>query len=127
MGSDEVSRVLRVDPDSGVPPFEQVRRQLADAIASGELAPETRLPTIRQVAAELGLAVNTVARAYRELESADLVQTRGRAGTFVVGASTGPRREAARVTREYTDRMERLGMGPAEILALVRRDLDGNR
>src|SRR5262245_66393042 len=52
-------------------------------ITTGALAPGARLPTIRQLAADLGLAVNTVARAYRELETAHLVTTRVRHGTTV--------------------------------------------
>ena len=57
-----------VDPKSGSAPFEQVRAQIAAAIDDGWLLPATRLPTVRHLASELGLAVNTVARAYRELE-----------------------------------------------------------
>jgi DNA-binding transcriptional regulator YhcF (GntR family) len=116
--------LLAVDPDSRRPPFEQVRSQLAGAIALGALAPEERLPPIRQLATELALATNTIARAYRELEAAGLVETRGRHGTFVVGAPTEARREAARVTRTYTIRMRDLGMTPAEILAMLRHELE---
>lgn len=72
-----------VDHGSTTAPFEQIRSQLASAVACGDLPPGTRLPTVRQAAAELGLAVNTVARAYRELESDGVVVTRGRQGTFV--------------------------------------------
>ncbi|GAA4411449.1 GntR family transcriptional regulator [Fodinibacter luteus] len=75
--------LLRVDPASAEPPFEQVRRQLAEAIGDGRLPVGERLPPIRALAGELALAVNTVARAYRELEVAGLVLTRGRLGTVV--------------------------------------------
>lgn len=83
--------LLRVDPSSGEAPFEQVRRQLAEAVGDGRLPPGARLPTIRGLAGELGLAVNTVARAYRELEAAGLVLTRRRLGTVVSAeAATEP-------------------------------------
>lgn len=116
--------IISVDPDVGVPPYEQVRDQLAAAIESGQLAPEQRLPTVRQLAADLGLAVNTVARAYRELERAGLVDSRGRHGSFVAGSPEETRPEAVRVTRDFAARMRRLGVGPHEILAIVRRELD---
>jgi DNA-binding transcriptional regulator YhcF (GntR family) len=115
---------LAVDPDSPRPPFEQVRTQLADAIASGTLGAEERLPPIRQLATELGLASNTVARAYRELESAGLVETRGRNGTFVVGTPNAARQQASELTREHIARMHELGISPTETAAILRRELD---
>ena len=75
--------MLTVDSTSPVPPFEQVRSQLAEQIAAGVLVVGTRLPTVRRLAEDLGLAVNTVHRAYQELEAAGLVETRGRGGTVV--------------------------------------------
>ncbi|MBA2497097.1 MAG: GntR family transcriptional regulator, partial [Acidimicrobiia bacterium] len=65
--------VVEVDGRSPVPPFEQLRGQLAGAIGAGRLPPGERLPTLRQLAADLGLAPNTVGRAYRELELAGLI------------------------------------------------------
>jgi len=79
-----VSRpALHVDASSPLAPFEQVRDQLGDLIAAGGLAEGERLPTVRGLATELGLAAGTVARAYKELEAAGLVSTRSRAGTVV--------------------------------------------
>jgi GntR family transcriptional regulator len=74
---------ITVDDDSAVPPFEQVRAQLADAISMGTLEPGDRLATVRQLAHDLGLAPNTVARSYRALEHAGLIETHGRRGTTV--------------------------------------------
>ena len=116
--------VLALDPRSTVPPFEQVRSQLANAIASGTLAAEERLPPIRALASELGLAVNTVARAYRELEAAGVVETRGRNGTVVVGPPTEARRAAARVTHDFVVEMTGLGIAPAEMVAMLQRELE---
>src|SRR4051812_33627952 len=79
-------QAVAVDQSSSVPPFEQVRSQLAARISDGTLVVGAKLPTVRGLADDLGLAVNTVARAYRELESAGLVATRGRAGTVVTAA-----------------------------------------
>jgi DNA-binding transcriptional regulator YhcF (GntR family) len=74
---------IKVDDESAVPPFEQVRTQLAFAITMGALEPGTRLATVRQLAHDLGLAPNTVARSYRALEDAGLIETHGRRGTTV--------------------------------------------
>src|SRR6266542_2207990 len=70
-------------PVAAAPPYEQVREQIESLIRAVELARGTRLPTVRQLSLDLGLAVNTVARAYKELEADRLVETRGRNGTFV--------------------------------------------
>ena len=79
----DVTAEIAVDPAGHVPPFEQVRAQIADLIATGELLPGDRLPTVRALAADLGLASNTVARAYKALETGGLVEAHSRAGTRV--------------------------------------------
>jgi GntR family transcriptional regulator len=75
--------ILEVDPSSAVPPYEQIRARLTGLITSGALIPGTRLPTIRQLAGDLGVAPGTVGRAYHELEQSGLVTSRGRHGTRV--------------------------------------------
>ncbi len=115
--------MVGVDPASPVAPFEQVRAQLAAAIEAGELTSEQRLPTVRQLAADLGLAANTVARAYRELELAGLIETQGRHGSFVAGTRSETRDEAVRLTRDFTGAMRALGIGPYEMVALLQREL----
>jgi DNA-binding transcriptional regulator YhcF (GntR family) len=79
----ELGDWVRVDPHAVTPLFDQLRTQIVGGVRDGRLPPGTRLPTVRELAAELSVAVNTVARAYRELESAGVLQTRGRFGTFV--------------------------------------------
>jgi DNA-binding transcriptional regulator YhcF (GntR family) len=114
---------LTIDAGSTTAPFEQVRTQIASAVASGSLGAGTKLATVRQLAADLGLATNTVARAYRELEEAGVVETRGRNGTFV--AATGPDQamEVALATAAYAKRLRELGIGIEEAVSLVRRAL----
>lgn len=114
---------LTVDHSSAVPPFEQVRDGLAAAVRTGELAAGDRLPTVRQLAADLGLASNTVARAYRELEEAGVVETRGRNGTFVAAHGSDKAMEAALATAAYAKRLRELGIGAEEAVKLVRRAL----
>jgi GntR family transcriptional regulator len=72
--------VLTSSPE---PVYEQIVRQIQDRVASGELAPGTSLPTVRQLAGDLRLNRNTVARAYKQLEDRGVILTAGRKGTFV--------------------------------------------
>ena len=83
-----VEPAIRFDPTSAVPPFEQVRHQIADLISHGALTAGHKLPPVRQLAVDLGLANGTVARAYQELEGAGLVTTRRGGGTRVAAAAT---------------------------------------
>ena len=82
--------ILEVDPRSTVPPYEQLRQQVRALVLGGALAPGARLPAIRQLANDLGLAGGTVARAYRELEADGVVTAHGRHGTIVTGPPHGP-------------------------------------
>lgn len=72
-----------IDLETATPPYEQVQSQITSLMAIGELTPGTRLPTVRSLAADLGVAAGTVARAYKELEAAGLVVTNRRQGTVV--------------------------------------------
>jgi DNA-binding transcriptional regulator YhcF (GntR family) len=116
--------VIRLDPDSAVPPYEQVRAQFAQQIADRELAVGVKLPTVRALAEQLGLAVNTVARAYRELEEAGLVETRGRAGTVVSAAGERSRERVLRAAQSYATTALELGLSADEALQIVRAALD---
>ncbi|GFN02825.1 hypothetical protein Smic_13810 [Streptomyces microflavus] len=69
-----------LDPDSGIAPYEQLRTQLSELARSGVLPVGHRLPTVRGFAEELGLAANTVAKAYRALEADGVIETRGGTG-----------------------------------------------
>ena len=88
--------ILRVEPGSAVPPYEQIRAQIAVMVGAGVLAPGSRLPTIRQLASDLRLAGGTVARAYRELEQIGVITSRGRHGTFVAERPTASSRDRDR-------------------------------
>jgi GntR family transcriptional regulator len=84
-----VSAGITVDLRSAIPPYEQIRSQISSLIALGALAPGTRLPTVRSLAADLGIAAGTVARAYKELEAGGLVDSRRRGGTVVTAPAAG--------------------------------------
>ena len=115
--------MIVIDPASAVPPFEQLRRQLIDDVSSGALSAGTRLPTVRRLAEDLGLAPGTVARAYRELEAAGIIETRGRNGTFVTPQGDAALREAQRAAASFVDQVRTLRIDPEQALALVQAAL----
>jgi DNA-binding transcriptional regulator YhcF (GntR family) len=111
--------MITLDPSSPVPPYEQVRLAIAHEVRSGALAPGARLPTVRRLATDLGLAPNTVARAYRELEQDQVVETRGRHGTFVAAPTDQVQRQAFAATTEYVERLRRLGVDLDHAVAML--------
>ncbi|GGM89105.1 GntR family transcriptional regulator [Dactylosporangium sucinum] len=115
--------MIVIDAASPVPPFEQLRAQLARQIQDHTLAVGTRLPTIRRLAADLGLAVNTVGRAYRELEEAGLIETRGSAGSFVSAAGEKGRERASRAAAEYAAVIASVGIDANEAIRIVKAAL----
>lgn len=118
--------ILDVDPQSPVPPYEQLRAQVTGLVTTGGLPPGARLPSIRQLAGDLGLAPGTVARAYRELEAAGVVVTRGRHGTQVLGPPPGdpPAPHPAHLDEaaaEFAAAAARAGSGEDQAVEAVRR------
>ena len=119
----ELGQSLKIDLNaervSGMPLFDRLRLGVNDAVRTGRLEPGARLPTVRELAGELGLAVNTVARAYRELEAAGIVETRRRLGTFVARSDPADAAMAA-AARVFADATRALGLSHAD----ARRYLD---
>ena len=109
---------LTVDPSAGAPPFEQVRDGIRAQVESGALAPGFRLPPVRSLAESLGLAANTVARAYKELEALGVVETRGRAGTFVA-SRTAPDGATDAAARAFVLESRRQGLSKDEAVRLL--------
>jgi len=111
--------MISIDQSSSIPPYEQVRRQLLDQIRRGELATGARLPTVRTLAEQLLIAPNTVARAYRELESDSIIETRGRNGSFVSAFGDPAQQQAQLAARAYVERIRQLGVSAEEGIDLV--------
>jgi DNA-binding transcriptional regulator YhcF (GntR family) len=109
--------MITVDPRSAVPPFEQLRVQLLEQISSGELAQGARLPTVRRLAEDLGLAPNTVARTYRELEADGAIETRGRHGSFVTTGGDAAEQQGRRAATEFAERIHQLKLPVDQALA----------
>ena len=123
---------LVVDPDDPTPPYEQLRRQLGGLVGAGVLAAGDRLPPLRQLAGDLGLAVGTVARAYRELEAEGLLVSRRGGGTPVATGGV-PAPPAARVApldawaAAYVQRARAQGHPDDAVTAAVARALSAPR
>ncbi|MFD5078221.1 GntR family transcriptional regulator [Streptomyces sp. NPDC058371] len=111
---------LKIHIDAGAAPYEQVRAQISEQARSGALPVGYKLPTVRGLAESLGLAANTVAKAYRALEADGVIETRGRNGTFVAAAGSAAEREAATAAQAYADRVRRLGLAEDVALAAAR-------
>ncbi|TVT15074.1 GntR family transcriptional regulator [Amycolatopsis acidiphila] len=111
-----------VDAGSGLAPWRQVQDQIIRLIARGALAPGTRLPPIRQLAGDLGLASGTIARVYRELEAAGWVVTARARGTVVAEAAA--RSDPAALLRaaaaEFATSAKELGADEEAAVAAVR-------
>ncbi|HVZ76565.1 MAG TPA: GntR family transcriptional regulator [Gemmatimonadaceae bacterium] len=97
---------LRLDPDSPLPLYAQLDRAIRAAIAAGTLRAGDQLPTVRQMAVDLRINANTVARVYAELERAGVLATQRGVGTFVrdPGAIARPARDRERQLRSLADR-----------------------
>lgn len=117
-------QMMTIDQDSAVPPYQQICEQIAARIETGELAVGARLASVRGLAAELGLAPGTVAKAYTELEAAGLVEGMGRAGTRVAAGGDGTRALAAAAAADFAARVHRLGLGTDELLHIVRTSIE---
>ncbi len=114
--------ILEIDPEAAVPPYEQLRQQVTALVLGGALTKGARLPAIRQLAKDLGLAGGTVARAYRELEADGVVSTHGRHGTVIAGPprSAAPPPELLDAARSYADRAAGTGASLDDALTAVR-------
>lgn len=123
--------IVEVDASSPVPPYRQLHDQITAMIVAGTLPEGHRLPSIRQLAGDLELAPGTVARAYRQLETAGWVVAAGRRGTRVAPRDRRPPstpddvdhrlREAART---YATATRQLGVDAEVALEALRRELD---
>src|SRR4029078_5227991 len=117
---------IHISPGDGVPTYKQIVNQVKYLVASGRLAPGEELPPIRVLAERLLINPNTVARAYRELEMAGVVEKRSTAGTYVSDAGSPlARRARLKILTERIDALlaeaRQLGVGVDEVLEILRR------
>lgn len=117
---------IHISPHDGVPIYLQIVTQVKYLVAAGRLAPGDELPAIRVLAEQLLVTPNTVARAYRELEVAGVVEKRRTAGTYVADAGSPlARRERLKILTARVDALlaeaRQLGVGTDDVIDLVRR------
>ena len=120
---------LWIEPESKVPIYAQIEEQIRSMVAAGQLRPGDQLPTIRQLAADLRINYNTVARAYLDLDHEGVIRTQRGRGTFVAGVPD--EEEMAQVREEQLhnilsaclEEAQRLGYTPGEVAAAFQREL----
>lgn len=120
-GSGSVLDGVAIDPSSATPPYEQVRAAVVTAVREGRLPAGTRLPPVRRLAEDLGVAAGTVARAYRELEAGAVIETRGRAGSFVRTQEDMLEQHARDAARAYAEAVTTLGLDEDRAVELARQ------
>lgn len=113
---------FRLDPASGVPFYRQVIDQTLAGIATGALVPGEQLPTVRTLAVELQVNLNTVAKAYRELEIRGVLNTQQGSGTYVAPVQVERdqverRRQVVQLVNEFLARAAAAGLPPEEVVA----------
>jgi DNA-binding transcriptional regulator YhcF (GntR family) len=113
--------MLLIDPQSATPPYEQLRVQLLEQLLSGELPHGAKLPTVRGLADDLGLAPNTVARCYRELEQSGAIETRGRNGSFAAWSPDAAERRIEEAAAALAVAARELGVPPERVREIVER------
>jgi GntR family transcriptional regulator len=117
--------IASVDTSDPTPIYAQLERGLRAAIATGRLQPGDQLPTVRQLAVDLKINANTVARVYAELERAGVLETRRGVGSFVSAtpAQAHPPREQERRLRAFVTRVladaDAAGLSVAEVVAEI--------
>ncbi|WP_420175063.1 GntR family transcriptional regulator [Luteococcus sp. OSA5] len=114
----EQAFVLTVDQDSSVPPYEQIVAGVVRARQDGRLVAGAKLPTVRALAAQLGVATNTVAKAYRQLEAEGHVRTEGRRGTTV--QDLGHHDEVSRAAAMLVSTARRHRLSVDDVQGLIR-------
>jgi GntR family transcriptional regulator len=118
--------IFRLDSSTGVPFYRQIIDQVLLAVGDGRLKPGTQLPTVRQLAVDLSVNLNTVAKAYREMEIRGIVQTQQGTGTFIASRTGAKTREKRKALQDLVDRLlanaEALGVPMEDVVeALVER------
>ncbi|MBC7342586.1 MAG: GntR family transcriptional regulator [Clostridia bacterium] len=128
---------FRIDPDKNVPLYQQVTQEIKKAIRSGALEPGERLPTVRQLASELAINPNTVARAYLELERDGWITTARGAGTFVTTSKNSqpiseepsgqPLQNLRLLLRQAAILAQQLGVSQELAIAILREEWKNER
>jgi GntR family transcriptional regulator len=118
--------ILRLSPSSGVPVYLQIIEQVKHAIATGAVNAGEQLPSVRQMAEDLLINPNTVARAYRELEQEGIIELKHGAGAFISDSIAPPSKsihKAQAVVKSAIDQLTSLNLAEEEIRRLIESEL----
>jgi GntR family transcriptional regulator len=121
---------IEINFRSGIPIYVQIIDQIKHMIAAGELQPGDQLPTVRQLAADLRVNFNTIARAYRLLDEEGIISTQHGRGTFILelpseeNAEKLRRQDLLRLTRYYLTEASNLGYAPAKVSEIFEQQLE---
>lgn len=127
MGAKEIH--LKLDFRSGIPIYSQIIEQIRQMVASGDLKQGDQLPTVRQLATDLRINWNTVARAYKQLDDAGLISTQQGRGTYIweipdAAADSRLRQQTLEdLTRRYLADAARLGVSPTEVAVAFEKQI----
>lgn len=114
-----------IDHDSSIAPYDQLRQQIIEQVQAGGLIAGAKIPTVRALATDLGLAANTVAKAYRALAEQGVIETRGKQGTFIASGEDPVRARAEQASTAFVNSMRALGYSNEEIVGVVEAALRG--
>ncbi|TSD45980.1 GntR family transcriptional regulator [Rhodococcus sp. KBS0724] len=114
-----------IDHDSSVAPYDQLRQQIIEQVQTGGLIAGAKIPTVRALATDLGLAANTVAKAYRVLGEQGVIETRGKQGTFIASGDDPVRAQAEQAATAFVKDVRALGYSDDEIVTMARAALRG--
>jgi GntR family transcriptional regulator len=120
---------IQIDFRSGIPIYVQIMEQIRQMVANGDLKPGDQLPTVRQLAIDLQVNWNTVARAYRLLDEAGLISTQQGRGTFIWEQPSAEtthllqQQTLAGLTRRYLAEADRLGISTEEIKRFFQQEI----
>lgn len=122
--------MIEISFNEHIPIYIQISDQIKHMVATGELKPDDQLPTVRQLAADLRINFNTVARAYRQLDEAGIISTQHGRGTFILEPESNAKVKTLReddlkaLTQHYLTQAQRLGFDPDMVQKIFEKKLN---
>ena len=120
--------MLKIDAGSAVPVYEQLKRQIKLKVISGKYQPDSKLPSIRQLASELKINPNTIAKVYRQLESENILYSKSGSGFFVKKEQDELNKARTKLLNEFTDefisKVVELGFSPVTLINKITEQIE---
>ncbi len=120
--------MLKIDAGSAVPVYEQLKRQIKLKVISGKYQPDSKLPSIRQLASELKINPNTIAKVYRQLERENILHSKSGSGFFVKKEQDELNKARTKLLNEFTDefisKVVELGFSPITLINKITKQIE---